>query len=59
MVLNDDGDYVWVAGLSEDYDKLLQEHVDLLREWNKFVPEYNAVIKPRDIGRRPAASGRL
>jgi hypothetical protein len=28
----------------------------LLRDWNKFVPEYNAVVRPKPVGRRVAAS---
>jgi Helix-turn-helix domain of resolvase len=28
----------------------------MLKEWNKFVPEYNAVLVPRNVGRPLAAS---
>jgi hypothetical protein len=38
MTLDDDGDYVWVAGLSEDYDALMQERNELVADWNRFVP---------------------
>jgi hypothetical protein len=38
------------------YDRLLEGHRKLIREWNKFVAEYNAVIRPRERGRPIAAS---
>lgn len=42
--------------LWDHHEKLWKAHQDLLREWNKFVPEYNARVAPRDMGRPIAAS---
>jgi hypothetical protein len=38
------------------YDELLTENQRLLRQWNKFVSEYNAIVSPRQRGRPLAAS---
>jgi hypothetical protein len=35
---------------------LQEEHRKLIREWNKFVPEYNATVNPRPRGRPRGAS---
>jgi hypothetical protein len=33
-----------------------EKYSDLVREWNRFVGEYNSVIRPRNVGRPLAAS---
>ena len=42
----------------ERYDALRDERNELLKEWNKFVPQYNAAVAPklRNFGRPLAAS---
>lgn len=38
------------------YNELFHEHQKLLREWNKFVGEYNSTVRPRPRGRPLEAS---
>ena len=38
------------------YEQLLADHSKLVREWNKFVPRFNASVDPKDAGRPIAAS---
>lgn len=59
MEKNEAGDWVW----NPDQTKLWDTHRDqnrqlnnLMREWNKFVPEYNSAVSPRNVGRRLQAS---
>jgi hypothetical protein len=40
----------------QHYDVLWSENHRLIRQWNKFVGEYNAVVSPRERGRPLAAS---
>jgi hypothetical protein len=42
--------------LLDRYNALAEQHRKLVRAWNKFVPEYNARVAPREMGRPPAAS---
>jgi len=42
--------------LWENYADSLEDYNKLVRQWNKFVGEYNARIAPREIGRPIAAS---
>ena len=35
---------------------MVDKHNALVREWNRFVPEYNAMVRPRNVGRPLAAS---
>src|SRR4051794_25237438 len=59
MQQNDAGTWLFdpeQTSLWDDYLDLSKRYDELIREWNKFVPEYNAVIEPRDIGRPLAAS---
>jgi hypothetical protein len=55
MRLNDDGEWSyadWVDGCAA----FRQKYVDLLRDWNRFVPRYNRAIAPKSIGRPLDAS---
>jgi hypothetical protein len=55
MELGDDGLWDmprWVA--ARDAER--EAYVALLREWNRFVREYNAVVRARTFGRPLAAS---
>lgn len=59
MTQNDDG--LWtiepsMTVLLDRYNALAEQHRKLVREWNKFVPEYNAKVAPREMGRPTAAS---
>ena len=58
LSLNDKG--VWEgddAHLMDAHENLSKRYNDLLREWNRFVPDYNAVVAPRrNVGRRLEAS---
>jgi predicted RNase H-like nuclease (RuvC/YqgF family) len=60
MVLNDKGQYVWEDGLIQERDKWFNQYRELLADWNRFVPEYNAKVVPtasqRNMG-RPLAAG--
>jgi hypothetical protein len=56
MVLGDDGNYRWVAGMAERNAELHERYMALLREWNAFVPRYNAVVTPRHVVGRPLAA---
>jgi hypothetical protein len=40
----------------QHYDVLWDENQRLVRQWNKFVPEYNSIVSPRERGRPLAAS---
>jgi hypothetical protein len=52
----DNGTWAWpkrVAAADGYHDK----YVGLVREWNRFVPEYSAAVRPpRNVGRPLAAS---
>ena len=56
LELGDDGLYRLSATVSTKYDELLDRYVALVKDWNKFVGEYIAVIAPKDVGRPLAAS---
>ena len=55
MVSHDDG-WSWEPFIDR-YDDTVNKYNALLRKWNKFVPEYNATILKRNVGRPLAASG--
>jgi hypothetical protein len=55
MVLNEEGLWVWDSSFAQG-EQWLQKYQALLREWNAFVPDYNAVVRPRNVGRPLAAS---
>jgi hypothetical protein len=55
MVQDDDGAWKWsdaFVGGQEWFEK----YQVLLRKWNQFVPEWNAHVRPRNVGRPLAAS---
>jgi hypothetical protein len=56
---NEAGNWVFDSGQSalwEAHNDLLGRHNKVIRDWNKFVHEYNAAIAPRAQGRPLAAS---
>jgi hypothetical protein len=58
MVPNDDGIWTWQEGVVQERDAYVDKYTALLKEWNKIVPEYNAVVAPklRNFGRPLDAS---
>lgn len=59
MEQNDDG--VWIfdgkqSKVWEAFSKLFEEQEKLLRQWNKFVGDYNSTVAPRGLGRPLQAS---
>jgi hypothetical protein len=57
MQLDDDGAWDWSVWIKRQ-EEIFAKYRTLLAEWNRFVPEYNAVVAPkrRNIG-RPLAAG--
>jgi hypothetical protein len=55
MALNDEGMWVWDRSFVEG-DEWFAKYDALLKEWNRFVPEYNAAVLKRNVGRPLAAS---
>ncbi len=56
MELNADGAWTWEP-FWDLYQGVIDRYTALRREWNRFVPEYNAAIAPQqNIGRPLAAS---
>ena len=59
MQQNEHGTWIfepWQSELWEKHKALWEENQLLVRQWNKFVPEYNANLRPRERGRPLAAS---
>ena len=55
MVLGDDGKWTsaeWIKDCQAYHDR----YIELLKDWNKFVPKYNAAVLRRNVGRPLAAS---
>jgi hypothetical protein len=57
MTLNDDGKYVYAEWMN-DAIEIRERYTKLRREWNKFVPLYNAAVADarRPVGRPIGAS---
>ena len=55
MRLDDDGVWKWRASFAEGLE-WYEKYLALLKEWNKSVAEFNATIRPRNVGRPLAAS---
>src|SRR3954470_10744449 len=54
---NESGGFTWNgAELWEKFDALLTDHKDLVRNWNRYVGKFNAIVQPRSPGRRLEAS---
>jgi hypothetical protein len=58
MSLNDKGVWCWPDNLWQQLDHLADRYHALLRDWNKFVPDYNSIVAPkkRNFGRPLHAS---
>ena len=57
MVQDEDGAWQWNGSFVQG-DEWFKKYKDLQREWNKFVPDYNAIVtaSPRNVGRPLEAS---
>jgi Helix-turn-helix domain of resolvase len=55
MEPNEAGVWQWKRSFVEG-DDWYKEYQTIMRQWNKFVPEYNAAILRRNVGRPLAAS---
>jgi hypothetical protein len=59
MKEDDAGKLIWDPSQSKIWDAyaaILAKHNRLVRDWNKFVGEYNATVSPRNFGRPLQAS---
>ena len=56
MTLNDDGEWTIPATAWDELDELHKLYEKLRLEWNRFVPDYNGIVAPRNVGRPLAAS---
>jgi hypothetical protein len=55
MVPNEEGVWEWQQAFAQGRE-WFEKYKSLLREWNKFVPEYNSAVRKRSVGRPLAAS---
>jgi hypothetical protein len=55
MTLDANGKWQWESFVlaADDWHN---RYVELLRQWNRFVPDYNAAVRRRNVG-RPLAAG--
>ena len=57
MELKDDGMWYFQPDkIATAYSILFEKHEKLVREWNKFVGDYNRTVAPRGLGRPLGAS---
>ena len=55
MVQNDEGTWEWDRSFVEG-DEWFAKYQAIVHDWNRFVPDYNAAVRPRNVGRPLAAS---
>jgi hypothetical protein len=55
MEQNEEGVWVWKTSFVEG-DEWFGKYLAIVQDWNRFVPEYNAAVRPRNVGRPLAAS---
>ena len=55
MVQDDDGAWQWSTAFVEGHE-WFKKYDALVTKWNRFVPEWNAMVRPRNVGRPLAAS---
>ena len=55
MQQNGDGKWTYAAWVDER-EADWQNYLALEKKWNRFVPEYNRLVAPKEIGRPLAAS---
>ncbi len=57
MEQNDDGAWVYKPSAAvDDFNALFEKHEKMVRQWNKFVGDYNSTVAPRGLGRPLEAS---
>ena len=57
LQIGDDGLYHWPSkSIRQEHDRLIDDYNALLRDWNKHVASFNAVVAPKEVGRPLAAS---
>jgi hypothetical protein len=56
MTLDNSGQWSFMDGLTERHHELIAKYNALLRDWNKFVGQYNLNVAPKEIGRPLDAS---
>ena len=57
MEQNDDGEWAFRPDQVRDaYNDLFEKHDKMVRQWNKFVGDYNRTVAPRGLGRPLEAS---
>ncbi len=57
MEQNDDGEWAFRPDQVRDaYNDLFEKHDKMVRQWNKFVDDYNRTVAPRGLGRPLEAS---
>jgi hypothetical protein len=52
MSLDDDGKFGW-SEFVKSAESWFEKYQALLKQWNRFVPDYNAVVRPRRPPGRP------
>jgi hypothetical protein len=55
MVQGEDGAWVWRADFVNG-NEWLYKYNALVKDWNRIIPDYNARVAPRNVGRPLAAS---
>lgn len=55
MVQEADGTWEWSTAFVEG-EEWFKKYAALVAQWNRFVPEWNAMVRPRNVGRPLAAS---
>jgi hypothetical protein len=55
MVQDAEGVWKWRSSFVEGQE-WFEKYRELLKEWNRFVPDYNAAVRHRNVGRPLAAS---
>src|SRR4051794_18182143 len=51
MQLADDG-WAWKDQYAEENNRLFEKYTALLKEWNRFVPQYNAAVAEQPVKSR-------
>jgi hypothetical protein len=55
MVPDESGGWQWSSDFAQG-GEWFDKYQSLVRKWNRLVPDYNATIRPRNVGRPLAAS---
>lgn len=55
MMMDADGEWTWAPWLSK-MEEWHARYAELVRQWNRFVPEFNAAVRRQPVGRPLLAS---